>query len=218
MVAVARSSSSKSVRTPLQARSARTQERILAAVEKLLETTPFEKITVADIVRHAKSSVGSFYARFADKEALLDALYQRYDAQLGARIDRVKAEDLRALPFEERAAAFVKFKLQMFRERQWLLRALGLHSRAHPERVLDEDLLERRAQKLKRVASMFDDCHDQIGHPDPERAIGFAIFAVSAVFRDKIIFPGPHAEVTEASDAELLQEATRMFLGYLKGA
>ena len=47
---------------PKQERSRQTCERILAATEQLLRDHLFEQISVADIVRTAKASVGSFYA------------------------------------------------------------------------------------------------------------------------------------------------------------
>ncbi len=54
---------------PCQPRSQRTQDRLLDATEALLATRPFEEITVAEIVRRARRSVGSFYASFDAKRA-----------------------------------------------------------------------------------------------------------------------------------------------------
>ncbi|MHC4991410.1 MAG: TetR family transcriptional regulator, partial [Planctomycetota bacterium] len=53
----------RGARPPSQARSRRTREQI----------------TIADIVAHASCSTGAFYGRFAGKEDLLPALYERYD-------------------------------------------------------------------------------------------------------------------------------------------
>ncbi len=46
-------------------------ERFLQATRELLEERSFEEITVADIVERADRTVGSFYARFQDKDAVL---------------------------------------------------------------------------------------------------------------------------------------------------
>jgi len=46
----------------------------MAAAWKLLEARPWQVISINDIVRSAGSSVGAFYSRFTDKEALLEAL------------------------------------------------------------------------------------------------------------------------------------------------
>lgn len=48
---------------------------VIASFRKLLETTPYEKITVADICRNAHLSRKSFYAHFCDKEAIVKAIF-----------------------------------------------------------------------------------------------------------------------------------------------
>lgn len=63
------------VRPAMQARSRATRARILKILEKSVKDNSIDALTVADIARKAKSSVGAFYGRFADKAAALDALY-----------------------------------------------------------------------------------------------------------------------------------------------
>jgi AcrR family transcriptional regulator len=43
---------------------------------------------VADIVREARSSVGVFYSRFADKDALLHTLDERFADELVITVER----------------------------------------------------------------------------------------------------------------------------------
>lgn len=57
-------------RPPLQARSRRTLRNLEQAARELVSRDGAESVTVADIVARARSSVGSFYARFAGKEEL----------------------------------------------------------------------------------------------------------------------------------------------------
>jgi AcrR family transcriptional regulator len=66
-----------SVREPRQARSLRTQERLLDAMEFLLQRREPADITVEDIVERAHASVGAFYKRFASKQDLLPLLLTR---------------------------------------------------------------------------------------------------------------------------------------------
>ncbi len=84
---------------PRQKRSQDTLEALLRASQRLLATKAFRDVTINDIVREAGSSSGSFYARFADKNALLHALHERFAErareqarQLTASID---TDDLR---------------------------------------------------------------------------------------------------------------------------
>jgi len=65
------------LRRPLptkQDRSRRTRDGLIAATWKLLQAHSWEAISINDIVKAAGSSVGAFYSRFTDKEALLEAL------------------------------------------------------------------------------------------------------------------------------------------------
>ena len=73
----------ESVARPKQARSQQTLERLLDAAEALLGERRWSEVSIADIVRRAKSSVGGFYGRFRDKDELLLALHERFvrDAQ-----------------------------------------------------------------------------------------------------------------------------------------
>src|SRR5215471_4376044 len=65
------------LRRPLptkQERSRKTRDALIAAAWKLLRAHPWQVISINDIVKTAGSSVGAFYSRFADKEALLESL------------------------------------------------------------------------------------------------------------------------------------------------
>jgi AcrR family transcriptional regulator len=74
-------------RDPRQARSRATRARILDAAEAIVAGRGFEEAGVAMVVRRAGCSVGAFYSRFRDKQGLLAALYERFSAELSARID-----------------------------------------------------------------------------------------------------------------------------------
>jgi AcrR family transcriptional regulator len=72
------------LRKPQQARSRRTLERMLAAALDLLRSDGPDALTVAAITRGARTSVGSFYARFEGKDDLLRYLGER---SLGEALD-----------------------------------------------------------------------------------------------------------------------------------
>src|SRR5687768_17465940 len=68
-------------RPPLQARSRRTLDRIVAASHALIAERGRGGLTVQDVIARARVSVGSFYARFSGREELLRFV----DADLAAR-------------------------------------------------------------------------------------------------------------------------------------
>lgn len=210
----------RAVRTPQQARSRRTLERILDAAERLLAERPFEEITVAEIVAESGTSVGSFYARFPAKQALVPALYERrYDPAVLERLGRARRElaerfDSLEAVLREAAARMVAH----YRRDRWLLRLMALHARQRPDAVSDETR-RRRVPFHRALGEPLLRHRDEIRHPDPERAVQMALFFGMATCRDRILFDySPHASALGASDEELREEIERMMLAYLTAA
>ena len=171
------------VHEPRQDRSRRTLERIVDATEKLLRDKPFEEISVAEIVREARSSVGSFYARFSEKEGLLPLIYERYDRQVQRRVDRLFAsQDFSALSLAELVRRFVHTTVGSFRRRVWLVRAAALFVRSHPQAVTKK-MEESRAAMHLRLARAFEHRYGEIRHPNPEKAVQMGMFFVGAICR-----------------------------------
>lgn len=63
--------------TPKLSASERTKRKIALAFEEVLETSPFEKIAVADITGQASVSRQTFYNHFLDKYDLVNWIYQQ---------------------------------------------------------------------------------------------------------------------------------------------
>ena len=98
-----------SLATPLQARSERTLERILAACDRLLAERPFEQISMQDIAREAGVSVGNLYNRFSDKNGLVDHVLASHQARFMDDIRSLLAEDAGGLDTRGRLEAFVQY-------------------------------------------------------------------------------------------------------------
>lgn len=64
-------SAPRGIRTPQQARSRRTRERVLQAAVAAFEQGGFDETTTAAIARRAGIGVGTLYGYFADKRAIL---------------------------------------------------------------------------------------------------------------------------------------------------
>jgi AcrR family transcriptional regulator len=202
------------VRAPRQARSQETLDRILDAAERLVAEKGFEDTPVADVVALAGSSVGAFYARFRDKDALLYALHERHLVQARATAElaldpaRWDGADIATIVRE-----VVRFLLSIYREQQGLIRAFVLRGHMDPEfRARQEQLSERvtermRALLLARAA--------EIGHPDPERAVGFALTLVFSTLESTMLFGAIRVRDLAVDDNQLAAEITRAVLLYL---
>ena len=65
-------------RPPSQARSVASTNRMLDAAESLFASGGAEAVTIEAVVRQAETSVGSFYARFINRDGLLAAMHSRF--------------------------------------------------------------------------------------------------------------------------------------------
>ena len=201
---------------PAQARSRETVDRFALAAEELLRERPFEEIGVQDIVRRAGRPIGSFYARFASKEALLPFLYARYheglEALIAAQLARVSWT---RLGYARCVAEVVDLILATYLERRWLIRALALFARVRPE-ALPRDIVERRRRAYEPLVAVLLRHRARIAHDDPEAAIRFGVFVVSSVAREKLLFAdAPLARVTPIEQPVLRSELIRVLGAYL---
>jgi AcrR family transcriptional regulator len=201
---------------PAQPRSRETLDRFVVAVEELLRDQPFEAISIQDIVRKAERPIGSFYARFGSKEALLPVLYHRYHVGLepwvASRLDRY---DWESLDFQSTVRAMVDLILALYDERHWLIRALALFARLHPE-ALPSDIVENRRRLFELLARILARHREHITHADPKAAARFGVFLIAAVVREKLLFgEAPHARVTLLNRKTLREELVRTLHGYL---
>lgn len=122
-----------SVRPPKQARSQATLTRLLETARAMLNDTHWRDLGVTELCAQASSSVGSFYARFAGKEALLESLAMDARSEL-AEVARWCEADARrrGLPTASRLRQLTA-ALDRYTERQGgVLRALAAQGRALP--------------------------------------------------------------------------------------
>ncbi len=88
-------------RAPRQARGRARVERILAAAAELFGTVGYEATTTNAIAERARTSIGSIYQFFPNKQAILQALADRYLADLRPLIDVILADDAATDPLPE---------------------------------------------------------------------------------------------------------------------
>ena len=187
------------VRPPVQARSRRTLSRILDATTALLAEKGREALTVQDIVARAKTSVGSFYARFSGKEELLAYLEQgvwtrargEWDDALGSRVGEGSS-------LGERIRAIVALLVEVHQDE-----ALKHWSSAASDAG---DGPEFARHMRDAVARALLECRTHIRHSDPERAIELGYAAVRGALRER-------PEGWE--DGPLTEELTRLWRSYL---
>jgi AcrR family transcriptional regulator len=204
------------VRPPQQERSRATLFRFLEATMGLLAERRFEQATVAEIARCARSSVGAFYARFADKAALMDHLDARlFESGKAAWDEFLATERWRGRTAAEIVRAVVDRVVRKRLEHRGLLRALALHARTNPSARFLEHGRELNRHVYGRVRALLLERRQEIAHPEPEQAIEVGLMFVDAATREAILFEDLGARPPRLSNAALTRELAAAWLAYL---
>lgn len=209
-----RASDQRWVRTPRQARSQETLERFVEATRQLLADRSFDEITVHDIVAAADRTVGSFYARFDDKDAVLHVLVERLDERI-QHVVRAFCDPVRweGAPLEEFVGEAVRLNVQAYRRTTSLFRAALLAS------VRDERFRQRRLDTLRATAEMQKAFlltrADEMATADPARASDQMFELVAATLDHELLF-GRFTATSPSTDAALVAELTDQCLHVLR--
>jgi AcrR family transcriptional regulator len=156
-------------RSPKQLRSRESFDRVIEAATELLAKHGIDGLTLAEVSRRSKVSIGSIYCRVASKDDLLRVVQARVlaamDQEFSAMVNRIRR---RRLPLRVLVPTLVRELAQFLRRhvahlnafialggRDAVVRALGRKS--HAQTALDFKLL-----LLER--------HNEFVHPDPEHA------------------------------------------------
>ena len=77
------------IRQPRQKRSRGTMDRVLRALELLLDEKPFEQITMIELAQRSGTGTSSIYARFKDKNSLVLGVHARLTETVPACLIRL---------------------------------------------------------------------------------------------------------------------------------
>ncbi len=184
------SSENPAVRPVRQARSLKTLHALLDALDHLLRERPFESITVLELAQAAKVSTGAFYARFASKEDLLPELYAHYQRSLKELTARkLDPSNWAPLSMNDRLEKVSHFICDSIENRDWLLRAVAIHSRRrYPVATSADSRSTAQMGWLQRLA----DCVTVAPAPRdnlPREQLEFALYTAITLAREAILFP-----------------------------
>lgn len=203
------------VRPPKQRRSHDTLARIVNAAEQLLEDHTFDEISVAGIARRSRSSVGAFYARFADKDALLEHMDNTHATMLVERMTEYSEDDRwNTAPVEMIVREVVDFLVRYFKEHRGVLRALSLRARLRKDPHLTEPT-RRLNSRLPELMRLVLSRRGQISHPSPDLAAYLGFVAVFSTLRERVLFPEAYPTELPISDSLLADELAKAYLAYL---
>jgi AcrR family transcriptional regulator len=194
-----------------QKRSRATVDALVEATARILVREGFDKASTNRIAEVAGVSVGSLYQYFPSKEALVAAVIDRHNQEIMQTV-RGELADVMSQPIEEAVRKLVAVAVKAHR----------VDPRLH--RVVAEQI--PRVGKLKNVETFnrenyalfrnyLEHHRDELCVDDLELASFVCVTAIEALTHNAVL----HHSKTLSDDAmqSLVQEGTRLVVGYLKG-
>jgi AcrR family transcriptional regulator len=191
-------------RVPTQARSRERVQRLLDAADAIIGTEGYAALTIPRLAARANVAVGTLYQFFPDKEALVEAVADRY-MELFRSTMRELATRAAALPWEQLVDTVIERFVALYREHA-AYRALwlGAHLDAElPER--DRRNMDQLAEGLLRLLTGRPEFSDS---PDLRLACRLAVQAADATLRYAFLR-------TAGGDQTVIDQTKRMLSGYL---
>lgn len=206
--------SDQSIRQPRQDRSRHTLEAVLDAVEGLIVERGVDVLKLGEIAARAGYTTGAIYARFRDKEALLEQLFDRYVTRAMAALDQGYTT-LAATGVDLTEALTLWGRMLIAHQRQnWSLHNAFLTriQTEEPYRLRSRELTLHAAWVLRQVMEQHHDC---IVHDDLDRAAGMAVLIMYATIERAITLREPASVYILTSDDALVEELVRVLRAYL---
>ncbi len=204
------------MKAPCQQRSRDSQERILRAAEALIRSKGYEALTTAEVVRRSRTSIGTLYARFGDKTALLhavqDRVQSREEADMRAHLDKVEWD---GLTLEESVRRLLDIKRVAADGDGRLFEAFVVHGATDP--VLRAQGYRHKAVMEGLEVEVLMRHAGQIGHPDPEDAARVASRLAQAAQEEYVQRSLSGVSLPTAPPPDLLlQRLAEVIIAYLK--
>ena len=201
-------------RAPRQSRSRATLVRIEDAAEALFAERGYDNATVGDIVARAGCSVGSFYARFNDKEALLHHIHDRHCRTLIERIEFIcgllRAENASLeMAIRQIARTLLVFGTGRRTLTRVFIQKSGVDADFHLRyaRAWSEVRVRLRPVLLAR--------RREIARSNPERAADFVLQLMHAGWANDVLHHGVKEITGQSSGDALIGDLTDACVAYL---
>lgn len=206
-----------SLKPAQQNRSRETEARLLQAAEEILDERGLDGAAIPEIAQRAGVSPASIYRRFTDKDGLMREVFERFFART---IESNKvALDPKLWPcksLESSVRTLIRGMVAGYSLKRGLLRAVIHYGEQHPKAALRRRARELRQRSIAGIEEIILLHASEIKHPQPRRAVHFAMQLITLALKEKILPSGDKRSET-LSDEKLQTELSRMLLGYLRG-
>lgn len=201
---------------PKQERSRATLERIVRAAKELIAERGYDTPSIADISERAGCSVGGFYARFPDRDALFRFIDQR-EFEESTECWRVflEAGRWKGASAADLVVETLRGMEVSYREARPLLRALILHWRNAPPQP---ELRTAAESHYETIFAWYGDLlakrRDEFTHPDPHAAAAFILRLAESTLTEWIVFA--ESQLAPADDNQIARQLEELRVACLR--
>lgn len=204
------------IRAPRQDRSRQTMDRVLKALEELLDEKPFDRITMVELAQRSGTGTSSIYARFRDKRSLILGVHGRLAERVFPCLERLFAlQRLEGKPLRKIIHANLASILRFYREHGQMVRAALLVDAPY--------VYERQMRVYRFAADQFSALLYQRLPPDVDRkavdrAADLSVRLVTSVVHQMLIFKDFTLVRKPVSDRVLVEQLTISIWAMLEDA
>jgi AcrR family transcriptional regulator len=204
------------VTAPKQARSERSLQRVLAALEALLKTKPFGEISIPEIAARSECSVATIYGRFKDKHSILAALHESLRERMIVELDLLLDPGRwRHRALDDLIDEFCDKLVDCYRIDRHLLTAVLV--------LGDREVYERAAQNMEHASRRFVTAMHATGAgrraAEAESRAHIGIRAAFGLLQQRLLFhPATRGRSEGPSDAVFRAELASLMRMCLRGA
>ena len=186
---------------------------MLDSAEMLFAEGGADAMTVEAVIERAGTSAGAFYARFGDRDGLLQALHDRFLATLHELVGGIALKGMMQPSLAEAVSVMVSGSLQVANEHSRSL-AFFVLFKASDERLRLQGIAANQgfAEAFRQVT-----LHHQaeIRHPKPAQAIDVAFRMLHAMLVQTVMFRAKDLTGRPMADTSLAQQVSRGLIAYL---
>jgi len=190
--------------------------RMLDAAEALFAEGGDSALTVEAVVKRAKTSVGSFYGRFGDRDGLLQAMHERFLLRLGGAAHVAVASAGNEKTLAGAIEVFLSHVFTAAHEYRNSARFFVLHHSADPN--LRAQGIRANAVFAGIFTALVLSHREEIAHAHPATAADVSWRMVYAALAQQMMFDDQEVSGVPMTIPALVHEIACCLVAYLKAA